>query len=408
MREGPQLAVIGGGAAGLAAATSAARRGVPVTILERLPRIGRKLLATGGGRCNLLNERLPASAFTSTDPRLPASILERFGAAEIRTFFEGLGLRLMTDEAGRVYPATNQAASVLKVLEIEAKRLRIEIETGFEAVRIEPSADGFHIEAEDDSRFEARRVVLTGGGRSYPALGSNGSGFDLAASLGHRIVKPVPSAVPLLARDRLCHFLQGQRLRVRAGSWIGGRRVREAEGELLFAQYGLSGTAILDISESLSIALNREGRQDVSVVVDFLPDMDETELAAELARRRTAGWAAHDIASGLLPEKFSRLLPQLSGEASRPKGRGNDPGAPRRLARMLKAWEFAILGTRGWNEAEFTAGGVDAREVKPGTLESKLAPGLYFAGEVLDVQGGRGGFNLAWAWASGFVAGLGE
>jgi predicted Rossmann fold flavoprotein len=204
------------------------------------------------------------------------------------------------------------------------------------------------------------------------------------------------------------HFLLGQRMRVRAESRIGGRAVQTAEGEILFAQYGLSGTAILDISESVSIALNRDGRRDVSVVVDFLPAMTEDELSGELARRLKAGWTPDDLTSGLLPEKFSLFFPQFIREAGYVQGRGDIDEVTRRLAALLKAREYHVLATRSWNEAEFTSGGVDAREVKPGTLESKLRRGLYFAGEVLDVQGGRGGFNLAWAWASGFVAGLAE
>jgi predicted Rossmann fold flavoprotein len=206
----------------------------------------------------------------------------------------------------------------------------------------------------------------------------------------------------------MCHLLQGQRPRVRIESRIGGRRAQAAEGELLFTPYGLSGTAALDVSESLSIALNRDGRTDVSVVVDFLPFMTSEEVRAEFLKRSAAGWAPRDLLSGLLPERFSQVGAQIFREANTAPEKDAAAGMARGLAAAVKAREFRVLGTRGWNEAEFTAGGVDAREVKAGTLESKLCPGLYFAGEVLDVQGGRGGFNLAWAWASGFVAGLAE
>ncbi len=406
MPERPDAVVLGAGASGLIAAVSAARRGAKVTVIERLPQAGKKLLATGGGRCNLLNDRLSASDFASTEPALVASILGRFNRDAIRSFFQDLGLRLQSDEAGRVYPATNQAASVLKVLELETARRRVRIETRFEAKKVAAPSGRFRIEAADGRAVEAPALVLAAGGRSYPALGSNGSGYDLAASFGHSIVAPVPSAVPLIVKDRLCHFLQGQRLRVRIESRIAGRARQEAEGELLFTQYGLSGTAALDVSESLSIALNREGRKDASVVVDFLPFLAEQDVAEEIARRLVSGWAIKDLASGLLPEKFGLIMAQLVHEAGHAPA-GNDPEeSGRRLAALLKSREFPVLGTRGWNEAEFTSGGVDAREVKPGTLESKLMNRLYFAGEILDVQGGRGGFNLAWAWASGFVAGL--
>ena len=408
MRDTYDLAVVGAGAAGLAAAISGARRGASVVVLERLARAGKKLLATGGGRSNLLNDNLSASAFTSTDPGLVSSVFDRFGRTEIRGFFEGLGLPLQADESGRVYPATNQASSVLKVLELETGRLGVAVEAGFEAERVDASAGGFSVVAADGRKVGARIVVLAGGGRSYPALGSNGSCYRLAAAFGHRIVSPVPSAVPLVVKDRMCHFLQGQKLRARVASKIGGRLGRTYEGELLFTQFGLSGTAILDVSESLSVALNREGKKDTAVVVDLVPFMAEEDLAAEFSRRQDAGWAVKDLAAGLLPEKFALVLPQLLREADFPEGKGSKGEAARGLAAALKAREFRVLGTRGWNEAEFTSGGVDGREVKPRTLESKLRQGLYLAGEVLDVQGGRGGYNLAWAWASGFVAGLAE
>ncbi len=392
------LAVVGGGAAGLTAAISASRRGAKAVVLERMPRPGKKLLATGGGRCNLFNERLSASDYASTDPSLAAAVLERFGLEDIRGFFKGLGLEMISDGAGRVYPVTQQASSVLRVLEMEIARLGVLVVTGFDVTGIVPNPGSFALSSAAGRKVDARAVVLAGGGRSYPALGSNGGCYGLAERLGHRIVPPVPSAVPLVVRDRMCHLLQGQKVRVSVAAVVDGRTGRPAEGELLFTQYGLSGTAVLDISESISVAVNREGKKGAAVVADLVPFMTEERLAAELRRREKAGWADRDLLAGILPEKFSLAVPQLLGK----EGTASD------LAGKLKAMRFAVSGTRGWNEAEFTSGGVDAREVKPRTLASKLRKGLYFAGEVLDVQGGRGGYNLAWAWASGFVAGLAE
>ncbi|MBE3130418.1 MAG: aminoacetone oxidase family FAD-binding enzyme, partial [Acidobacteria bacterium] len=256
MPERFDIAVVGGGAAGLIAAVSGARRGASVAVLERLPRTGKKLLATGGGRGNLLNENLAAPAFTSSDLGLVASVLDRFGAAEIRAFFEGLGLRLRTEEDGRVYPATNQASSILKVLELEVGRLGISVKADFEAADITASSSGFSVASAAGRTVEARAVILAGGGKSYPALGANGSCYALAGRFGHHVVPPVPSAVPLLVKDPMCHALQGQKLMVRAVSLVAGQAGQKTEGELLFAQYGLSGTAALDVSESLSIAVN--------------------------------------------------------------------------------------------------------------------------------------------------------
>jgi predicted Rossmann fold flavoprotein len=408
MSERFDVAVVGGGAAGLVAAVSAARRGASVIVLERLPRPGKKLLATGGGRANLLNENLSDSAFTSSGPGLVASIFGRFGKAEIRSFFEGLGLRLQADESSRLYPVTNQASSVLKVLELELGRLGVSVRTGFDAAVLAATPGGFSVASEEGPTFEAGAVILAGGGKSYPALGSNGSCYALAGRFGHHVITPVPSAVPLLVKDRMCHVLQGQKSKARVTGVVEGRAGRTIEGELLFTQYGLSGPAALDASEGLSIALNRDGKRDVSVVVDLVPFLSEKELAAEFSRRMKAGWAEKDLGAGFLPERFGQVIPQFLHDARA----GEVDGAPERkaskLAAALKAKVFSVHGTRGWNEAEFTSGGVDCREVKPGTLESKLRPGLYFAGEVLDVQGCRGGYNLAWAWASGFVAGQTE
>ena len=391
------VVVIGAGAAGLAAAIGAARKGASVVAAERLPKPGKKILVTGGGRCNLSHEKIAAADFTSTDPALVASVLSRVGPDDILKFFHELGLSTVSD-GGRVYPAAGQAASVLKVLLMEAERRGVAQELEFEATAVDSRTGGFTVTSRDGRTIEARRVVLAGGGRSYPALGANGSSYELARKWGHRIILPVPSAVPLLVKDPLCHFLQGQRIRARTAALLGGKTVREADGDLLFTAYGLSGTAVLDVSEGLSIALHRDGRSDAVLSADLVPFMTSEQLAAEIRRRLQAGWAESDLLSGILPEKFAVLA------RARPGAEGR-PDAAAALAAALKNKRFAVHGTRGWNEAEFTSGGVDAREVEPGTLESMRCRGLHLAGEVLDVQGPRGGYNLAWAWASGLVAG---
>ena len=391
------VAVIGAGAAGLAAAIGAARKGASGVAAERLPKPGKKILVTGGGRCNLCHEKIEAADFTSTDPSLVSSVLSRVGPDDILGFFRELGLSTVSD-GGRVYPAAGQAASVLKVLLLEAERRGVAQELEFEAAAVDSRAGGFTVTSRDGRTIEARHVVLAGGGRSYPALGANGSSYELARKWGHRIILPVPSAVPLLVKDPLCHFLQGQRIRARAAALLGGKTVREAEGDLLFTAYGLSGTAVLDVSECLSIALHRDGRPDAVLSADLVPFMTSDQLAAEFRRRLQAGWAESDLLSGILPEKFAVLARARPGAESR-------PDAAAALAAALKNKRFAVHGTRGWNEAEFTSGGVDAREVEPGTLESMRCRGLHLAGEVLDVQGPRGGYNLAWAWASGLIAG---
>ena len=398
------VAVIGGGAAGLAAAVGASRAGEAVALCERMPRLGRKLLATGGGRCNLLNERLDASAFTPESRNLVRSVLARFGKEDIKAFLGGLGLAL-TAEGDRIFPATQQAASVLKAFEIELRRLPVDIRPSWDVREIGWKDGLFLLRSRDGAVLKAGRVVLAGGGKSYPALGADGNAYGLARAFGHGLVEPIPSAVPVVVKDRLGHLLQGQRMKVRAASFVGGRRAEEAEGEILFASYGLSGTAVLDVSESLSRALNRDRRGQPELSVDLVPYLDKDALAVELERRLVLGWKDRELAAGLLPEKFGtvveswiRTLPDvLAEERRRPRTRA--------LAARLKDLRFKVEATRGWNEAEFTSGGIPADEVEPATLESKLRPGLFLAGEILDVQGRRGGFNLAWAWASGWLAG---
>lgn len=395
-----EAAVVGGGAAGLTAAIAAARRGRTVVVLERMPKPGKKILITGGGRCNLANEALDPSSYTGTSGDLIAAVLGRFGSLPILLFFKSLGLETFTESDGRIFPATNQAASVLKVLERELAERRVAVELNFDVARIDFQGEGFVIESGDGRKMESRKVVLAGGGRSYPALGSNGSVYRLAEAFGHHLVPPAPSAVPLLIKDRLCHLLQGQKIRARASALVDGIVCGTAEGDALFTSYGLSGTAILDVSDSLSLAFQRGTGGLTEIVLDLVPFLSPAALAAEFAARLRSTWAVDDLVSGILPEKFRVMTGDIL------PGRPQDPEAGAAvLAFALKNKRFAVQGTRGWNEAEFTTGGIDAREVEPATLQSRFRKGLYLAGEMLDVQGKRGGYNLAWAWASGHVAG---
>jgi hypothetical protein len=218
--------------------------------------------------------------------------------------------------------------------------------------------------------------------------------YDIARQFGHTIIEPIPSAVPLVVKDNLCHFLQGQRISAATASIIDGKKSAVVKGELLFTKYGLSGTCILDISEEISIAVNRHHKKDVFVAVDMVPFMDREQLKKQLIKRQKAATSPDEILAGILPNKLSFALRDLF-----------DKGDVDAVVAVLKERLFKVTGTKSWNEAEFTAGGIEVNEVNSATLESKLHKGVYFAGEVLDVDGRRGGYNLSWAWASGFVAG---
>jgi len=386
--------VVGGGAAGLMSAITASRRGRSVLVCEKMPKLGKKLLVTGAGRCNLLNETLNTSFYNPGSQALVRPVLDQFGKDALLAFFKDLGLATYADETGRIFPVTNQAASVLRLLEMELERLKVTVDLGCEIKSIRTAKNGFEVCAKTGEKEICRKIILCAGGKSYPALGADGNGYALAAAFGHKILEPVPSTVALVVKDPCCHFLQGQKIRAKVTSCIGGKPVRTTSGELLFTQYGLSGTAILDVSDEISIAVNRDHAKDVSVIVDLIPFMSESALIEELSRRFERGVARQNLLEGLLTHKFF--------SAFRTAIQNTDASS---IAHGLKNKEFMVAGTRGWNEAEFTAGGVPADEVEVLTLESKLQPGLYFAGEILDVQGRRGGYNLAWAWASGAVAG---
>jgi predicted Rossmann fold flavoprotein len=388
--------VVGGGAAGICAAIGVARRGQRVVICEKTTQIGKKILATGNGRCNLLNDDLNELHYNRAARPLIRSVFDAFGKSEILRFFEGLGLKTYSQD-GRIFPVTNQAGSVLKVLELELKRLSVPVEYGFHCSAISSSGDTIAVTSDSGKKIECSKVILTGGGKSYPALGSDGGIYEVAIRLGHTVIEPVPSAVPLVVKDALCQLLQGQRVQAAVKSIIAGREDRERRGELLFTKYGLSGTCVLDASGPVSIAINRERRSDVVLSVDLVPYMSRQELALELQRRSRSGLSPEDMLAGILPNKFGPALRSLF-----------DAGDLNGAVNSLKAMRFKVSGTRGWNEAEFTAGGINVEEVASGTLQSRLRKGIYFAGEVLDVDGERGGYNLGWAWASGWVAGLGK
>lgn len=383
MRESLSTVVIGGGASGIAAAISAKRKGRSVVICERMGQIGKKILASGNGRCNLTNTNLNESFYNQSSRQLVRSVFTKFGKEEIDSFFKELGLETYSED-GRIFPITNQSTTVLKALEMELKRLSIPVELNFDVVTISDAGGAFLISSKDNKKLSGDTVVLAGGGKSYPALGSDGNAHKLAEAFGHTIVEPVPIGVPIVVKDPLCHLLQGQKILAKTKSIVDGKVACEAEGDLLFTKYGLSGHSIIDLSESISIAINRDRKKDVFVEIDMVPFMSKEELKTELEKRKGKGFSQDEILVGILPNKFSRALKELSS---------------------LKERRFKVIGTRGWNEAYITAGGVDISEVNV-NLESKLKKSLYLAGEMLDVNGRRGGYSLAWAWASGFVAGL--
>jgi predicted Rossmann fold flavoprotein len=397
--------VIGGGAAGLVAAIAARRQGANVTILEKNPRVGKKLLATGNGRCNFTNMDLDLSHWHGNEPRFARGALTRFDGARTLEFFQELGIVPRQEEAGKVFPASGQAGSVLDVLRHEVETSGVSVITEAEVRALENTGRSFAVRT-GESTFSADAVVIATGGRAGPQFGCTGAGYDLAASFGHRLVKPFPALVQLRLNAPFLRALAGVKFVGTATILAGQKPLRRAEGEILFTDYGISGPPIFDLSRTAGEVLAR-GEQP-TLRLSILPDQSQAEVRAFLDQRfQTQGAKEADFS--LVGFLNKRLIPVLLKEAGlnnihqQAAQVGNQVRTA--LARLLTAWDFTVTGTNGWSAAQVTAGGLDVRDLDPYTMASRLVPGLYFAGEVIDIDGDCGGYNLQWAWSSGYVAG---
>jgi len=428
-RSAIPLVIVGGGASGLAAAITAARllrqaRLGPVTVLERLDRVGKKLLATGNGRCNLTHAEIDLANYHGQDVRFALGALRRFDNEATIDFFRELGMLCRTEDDGRVFPYSLQANTVLDTLRQAAADLAIDIRTGFEVAEIQQAeplfigneplneAAGFEIFSTGREHVHARKVILAAGGCASPALGSDGSGFRLLTALGHTLVPPLPSIVQITTETTLTKPLTGIKVQGRARLYEGQTEIASEYGEILFTEYGLSGPPILQLARPISERMAGDsvlaGGGRLHVVLDLMPEFDETEIVSMLAEfsAASASLTVGDVLNGLLHKKVAQTvvrqaLQRPMTEIARSMSR-NDRHL---VAAMVKNLPFRVTGTRGFDFAQATAGGIATEGFRPDTLESKRVPGLYAAGEVLDIDGDCGGFNLQWAWASGVLAG---
>ncbi len=413
-----RVAVIGGGASGLTAAITAAREGAEVTLLERGHLLGRKILASGAGRCNLTNSKILPEHYHCGQKNFVKEALARFKAREILAFFSNLGLLTVEEPDGRIFPRCDKAAAVLDVLKAELERLSVKVLLLTDAAAIRPIKEGFLVQtqpgpapwqktqADPQSAGEFRfdRVILACGGTSYPALGAGEKAYDLAKSLGHSVTPPSPALVPLCVKDHAWKHLQGLRLQAAIQVFSQGRVISRSQGEVLFTDYGLSGPVVLDVSREAVLAL-RQGAVQGSL--NLFPEFSPPGLKSMLLAR----WAAKaqrplkDFFLGIFPSQLAGAINDTLGiDSSRTlDSLGND--VLTRLISLVSDWRFEISGARPWSEAMATAGGVDTLEVDPKTFESRKVPGLFLTGEMLDVDGDSGGFNLHFAWASGLSAG---
>ncbi|WP_242962764.1 NAD(P)/FAD-dependent oxidoreductase [Pseudoflavonifractor sp. An85] len=408
MREHmPPVVVVGAGAAGMMAAISAARRGAQVVLVEPNEKVGRKLYITGKGRCNVTNH-CGLEALMAAIPRngkFLYSALSRFGSQEAMAFFEDLGVKLKVERGNRVFPVSDKAADIIDALFFELRRLGVELRRDrVTGLQVEDHRVVGVTTRQQPQGIPASWVIVATGGASYPRTGSTGDGYQLAQQVGHQVVMPRGSLVPLESPDPCCGQMQGLALRnvVMRVKNKKGKVVYQEMGELLFTHFGLSGPLVL----SASAHMNFE-RDHYTVHIDLKPALDEGKLDTRLVRDLTerANQNMGNALGGLLPQSMIPVVVRRAGISLDTKAHDLRKEQRRSLLETMKNFTVDISGPRPVEEAIVTAGGVKVGEVDPKTMASKKVEGLSFAGEVLNVDAYTGGFNLQIAWATGWVAG---
>jgi predicted Rossmann fold flavoprotein len=398
--------IVGGGAAGMVAAISARRQGAMVTVLERNPRVGKKLLATGNGRCNFTNINADVNCYSGNDPKFVYSALSAFTVEDTLRFFEKLGIQHKVEDLGKVFPMSGQASSMLDVLLYEMEQSGIQIICSAYVTDMEKKNKRFYIRTESGRIYEGDRVILAAGGKAMPSSGSDGNGLELAAKLGHRITDVFPALVQLMLDGKYFKRIDGVKFVGTAEVLYNKKTLARDRGDILFTNYGVSGPPILQISRKAGELLNQQKQPLLKVVI--MDEMGREELR-EIIKKRIQAGPAKPVDFSFVGLINKRLIPVVLIEAGiedfkRPVS-SLSQFEIEQITQILTDWRFRIRGTKSWPSAQVTAGGIDTREIHQETMESKLTEGLYLAGEIMDIDGLCGGFNLQWAWTSGYLAG---
>ncbi len=400
------IIVIGGGASGIIAAITAKDLGCDVAILESNDRIGKKILTTGNGRCNITNSCCDFSRYHSDNNIFFDFALNTFNYKSTELFFSSLGLPLITLEDGKMYPMSLQASSVLDILRSAVLEREIPVYLNTKVKKIEHDNGIFKILASENAIYQCSKLILAAGGKSLPKSGSDGSGYALSSSMGHSIIDPVPSLVQLKLNYKNLKAISGVKFNGYAQILVNNKFIKKEFGEILFTDYGISGPPILQLSRIAGVNLDKG--QNVTIAIDMMPTFSNEELKEFLDNHfGTFSYrSVFDCFIGIINKK---LIPVLLKEAQI-----HDIHKPcydlqwnekENLLKLLKDWNFKVTATNSFTNSQVTAGGVDTKQIHNETLESKKMKNLYFCGEILDVDGDCGGFNLQWAWSSGYLAG---
>ncbi|AKG37383.1 BaiN/RdsA family NAD(P)/FAD-dependent oxidoreductase [Paenibacillus durus] len=409
------IIVIGGGPSGLMASVAAAEHGASVLLIDKGTKLGRKLGISGGGRCNVTNMKDTAEliAHIPGNGRFLHSALRHFDNRSIVAFFEDLGIQLKEEDNGRMFPVSDKASSVVSALIGKVKDLGVQIMTGSPVREVLYGPDRVQgILLASGKKLTARAVVIATGGKSVPHTGSTGDGFFWAEAAGHTITELYPTEVPIVSRESWIKSgeLQGLSLRdVTLSVWNErGKPLISHRGDMIFTHFGLSGPIALRCSQFLRQVQRKTGKESVEMSIDLFPDLRLHETEAKLRDKLEAEpkKAIRNALKGLLPERLIPLLLSKAGIDGDLTGPNLSKSAQAALASLLKRMPILVHGTRPLEEAFVTGGGVHLKEIDPGTMQSKLMPGLYFCGEILDIHGYTGGYNITAAFSTGYTAGI--
>jgi len=398
--------VIGGGASGIIAAIIAKRKGAEVTILERNPRIGKKILATGNGRCNYTNTNMDVAYYHGGNPQFAYSALAGFNTQDTIDFFEKLGIAHKVEEQGKVFPMSDQASSFLNVFLYELEKIGVNVICNAYIKDITKKGELFNMDLENGSSYQGDRVIIATGGKAMPSTGSDGNGYRLAEKLGHTVTETFPALVQLKLEGEYFKQIQGVKFVGTAEILDGNKSVAKDRGDILFANYGISGPPILQISRKAGELLQEGKRAILKIsIIDHIPKENLRKLLATRFDNDPHKTVEFSLV-GLINKRLISVVLKEAGIRDIKRPVENISDAEReRILNILIDWRFEVQGTKSWTSAQVTAGGVATDEINPQTMESKIVKGLFFAGEVLDIDGQCGGYNLQWAWSSGYIAG---
>ncbi len=398
------VVVIGAGASGLMAAITAARRGAKVTILEQKDRIGKKILSTGNGRCNFTNLAQEPQFYRSENESFPWKIIEKFPAQNVIAFFLELGI-YSKNRNGYMYPHSDQATAVLDVLRMELERLHVRVLTEHKCIQIIPSKKGFKIQT-NQGVIKADKVILSAGSKAAPVTGSDGSGYGLAKDLGHHLVPVLPALVQLRCKENFYKAIAGVRVNGTVSLYLDNACVAKDTGEIQLTNYGISGIPVFQVSRYAALGLYQ--KKKVTAQLNFMPEFTEKQFHDFLLNRVKSRpeKTVEEFLIGMLHKKLCDLFIKCASIDKKKQVGTCTAEEIHRLEKLIQQFEVEVKETNSFEQAQVCAGGIDTTEVQEETLESRYIPGLYFTGEILDVDGICGGYNLQWAWSSGYVAAI--